>query len=110
MPTPRIISPKSEERIDVRLSGEAKELIEHAAAIEGISVSAFVVGNALFNARQVVAEHDTWKLNRRDSKAFVEALLNPPKPNAALQAAYDRHETGRTTDYLPDTDSFDDDR
>jgi uncharacterized protein (DUF1778 family) len=26
-------------------------------------------------------------LNREDSKAFVEALLNPPEPNAALRKA-----------------------
>jgi uncharacterized protein (DUF1778 family) len=27
------------------------------------------------------------KLNREDSEAFVEALLNPPLPNEALLAA-----------------------
>jgi uncharacterized protein (DUF1778 family) len=80
----------NKERIDIRLSKENKELIERAASIEDISVSAFVVGNALFNARQVVAEHAQWTLRRRDSKAFVQALLNPPEPNETLKAAAER--------------------
>lgn len=83
----------STERIDIRLSKENKELIERAASIEDISVSAFVVGNALCGAKQVVADHDKWLLNRRDSAAFVDALLNPPEPNEALKEAV---ETWRT--------------
>jgi uncharacterized protein (DUF1778 family) len=79
------------ERIDIRLSQENKELIERAASIEDISVSAFVVGNALCGAKQVVADHDKWLLNRKDSTAFVGALLNPPEPNEALSAAAERY-------------------
>ena len=39
----------------------------------------------------VVQEHETWVLNRRESKTFVDALLNPPDPNEALRAAAARY-------------------
>lgn len=85
----------ADERIDLRLSRDAKELIEHAAAIESISVSAFVVGNAMHGAKQVVAGHDRWVLSRRGSAAFVDALLNPPEPNDALKMAAEDYKLRR---------------
>lgn len=63
------------ERIDIRLSKANKELIERAASIEDISVSAFVVASALFNAKIVV--------------------LNPPEPNDALRETADRYKQRR---------------
>lgn len=84
------------ERIDLRLSKANKELIERAASIEDISVSAFVVANALFNAKIVVADHERWLLSRRDSAAFVDAVLNPPEPNDAMRAVAERY-TRRST-------------
>ena len=39
---------------------------------------------------------ETWALNRRASKVFVAALLNPPEPNATLKAAAARYKF-----YLP---------
>lgn len=79
--------PKAEDRIDARLPVETKQLIERAAVITGVTLSDFVVSKAYEAARTVVQEHDTWVLNRRQSKAFVEALLNPPEPNDALKRA-----------------------
>lgn len=62
-------------RIDIRLPAETRELLEHAAAIEGVSLSAFIVGNATIAAKQVVAEHTQWKLSCADSRKFVAAIL-----------------------------------
>jgi uncharacterized protein (DUF1778 family) len=39
----------------------------------------------------LVPEHETWVLNRRESEAFVEALLNPSAPGDALREAAARY-------------------
>ena len=92
--------PKAEDRIDARLPAETKALIERAAVITGVTLSDFVISRAYEAARTIVGEHDTWLLSRRASKAFVEALLSPPKPNAALKAAAARYRS-RSRDIAP---------
>lgn len=83
--------PKAEERIDARLPAETKQLIERAAGITGVTTSDFIISKAYEAATTVVHEYDTWTLSRRDSKAFIDALLNPPEPNKALKAAAARY-------------------
>ena len=83
--------PQAEGRIDARLPTETKQLIERAAIITGVTVSDFVISKAYEAAAMVVQEHETWVLNRRESKTFVDALLNPPDPNEALRAAAARY-------------------
>ena len=85
--------PKAEDRIDARLPAETKQLIERAAVITGVTLSDFVISRAYEAAAAIVREHDTWVLSRRESKAFVEALLSPPAPNKALRAAAARYKT-----------------
>ena len=84
---------KAEERIDARLPSETKQLIERAAVITGVTVSSFIVSRLYEAATSVVREHENWVLNRRDSKAFVDALLNPPEPNEALRNAAARYKS-----------------
>jgi uncharacterized protein (DUF1778 family) len=64
----------SNERLDMRLPAETKEMIERAASLAGVSLSAFVVSAARDAAIKVIEQHETWRLNRRDSKAFVDAV------------------------------------
>jgi uncharacterized protein (DUF1778 family) len=91
--------PKAEERIDARLPAETKQMLERAAVITGVSLSDFVISKAFEAATTIVREHDTWMLNRRQSKAFVDALLHPPQPNAVLRDAARRYRsrTGNVT-------------
>jgi uncharacterized protein (DUF1778 family) len=88
---PRTRRPKAEDRIDARLPTETKQIIERAAFISGVTLSDFVVSKAYEAAQTLVREHEGWVLNRRQSKAFVEALINPPEPNEALKAAAVRY-------------------
>lgn len=88
---PRTRRPRAEDRIDARLPTETKQLIERAAALSGVTLSDFVVSKAYEAAQILVREHEGWVLNRRQSKAFVEALLNPAEPNEVLQAAATRY-------------------
>ena len=43
--------------------------------------------SAQAQARRVIEEHTRLQLSIEDSQAFVEALLNPPEPNARMIAA-----------------------
>jgi uncharacterized protein (DUF1778 family) len=88
---PRAPRANKGDRIEARLSREAKTIIEHAASLEGVSASDFVVSHAQQAARQVISDHERWRLDRSQSEAFVQALLNPPEPNEALRRAAERY-------------------
>src|SRR3546814_17109957 len=74
------------ERLEARVTAEQKALIEHAAALEGRSITDFVLTSVQDAAKRAIAEHEVLQLSVRDSKAFVEALLNPPVPSTRLRA------------------------
>jgi uncharacterized protein (DUF1778 family) len=74
-------------RLEVRVSAAQKSLIQHAAAMSGRTLSEFVVNSALDAARLMIAEHESIRLSREEQQAFVQALLQPPEPNARLQRA-----------------------
>src|SRR5690348_5286766 len=78
------------DRLEARLSPDTKALFQEAAAIQGRSLTDFVVGSALDAARRIVRQNEWIELSRRDRIAFVEALLNPPAPNDRLQNAMRR--------------------
>lgn len=75
-------------RIEARVTPETKEAIEHAAALEGISVTDFIVRAARDAAEQTIRSHEVITLSAEDSLRFVEAILNPPEPNEALRRAF----------------------
>ena len=79
------------ERINLRLSGTAKRRIERAAAVEGKTVSAFIVSSALENAERTARRHETIALAREDAARFFDALADPPPPNDRLRAALEEH-------------------
>jgi len=51
----------------------------------------FLVHTVVEAAKRTVHESEFVELSRRDKVAFVEALLNPPTPNANLREAMERH-------------------
>ncbi|MDF5731323.1 MAG: DUF1778 domain-containing protein [Rhizonema sp. PD38] len=79
------------ERLEARLTREQKELLQQAASLEGRTLTDFVVSSAHAAALRTIQEHTLMSLTKRDSEAFVEALLNPPEPGAALLAAAKRY-------------------
>jgi uncharacterized protein (DUF1778 family) len=78
-------------RLEARVSRETKALWEKAAAVQGRKVTEFVVNSAVEAAHRVLRENELADLTRHDKIAFVEALLNPPSPNARLRSAVARH-------------------
>lgn len=74
-------------RLEARVSAAQKSLFQQAAALSGRTLSEFVIVSAQEAARRVIAEHESIRLSREEQMAFVQALLNPPEPNARLQRA-----------------------
>jgi len=80
-----------QERMHIRLDAPSKKKLERAAAYAHKSVSEFVLGPALNAADDVIHEHETIALNHADWERFLDALENPPEPNAKLRAAFAEH-------------------
>ena len=79
------------ERVQVRIDRAAKRMLERAAALANTTVSAFVVNSALDAAGRLIQEREQLVLSERDWDVFFDALVNPPKPNAALRKAFAAH-------------------
>jgi uncharacterized protein (DUF1778 family) len=71
-------------RIDLRITRKQKELLARAAALSGVSMSSFLVNNALDQAKRIVSESEAIVLSDRDRDLFYSLLKNPPKPNKNL--------------------------
>jgi uncharacterized protein (DUF1778 family) len=75
------------ERIELRVGASAKDLIQRAMAVTGLTAGDL----AYEGARRVLAEHERMVLTGADREAFLEALMNPPEPTEKLVAALRRH-------------------
>ncbi len=73
------------ERIHLRASFEAKQTIEQAAALSGVSISAFVLEHAYQAARKTILEQHQIRLCREDWEALAQVLENPPPPTQAMR-------------------------
>jgi uncharacterized protein (DUF1778 family) len=74
-------------RLDARLTGAQKELLEHAAALQGLPLTAFVLASAEEAALKTIREHEAISVSERDREVFIAALLNPPRPSNRLRVA-----------------------
>lgn len=74
-------------RLEARVAPEVKALWQQAAELEGRTLTDFVIASVQKAALDVIDRHQTLKLNREDSEAFVAALLEPSQPNKALRVA-----------------------
>ncbi len=79
------------ERLEARLSRKQKELIQHAADLAGRSLTDFILSASQEAANKVILEHEMITLTAQESKNFVNALMNPPAANLALQKAAKRY-------------------
>jgi uncharacterized protein (DUF1778 family) len=77
-------------RLEARISTDLHALLRRAAELQGRTVTDFVTESLRTAARQAVDEATLLRLLEEDQARFVEALLNPPEPNAALKRAFER--------------------
>ncbi len=76
------------DRIDVRLSKEQKELIKFACSLSGFkNLSEFILFCVNKEANKIIIENNQILQSMEDKKVFLDALLNPPQPNKQLQKA-----------------------
>jgi uncharacterized protein (DUF1778 family) len=79
------------QRLEARVTAEQKTLIEHAAALQGRTVTDFVLTSVQDAARRAIEEYQQLELSVRDSQAFVDALLNPKPVNRRLRKTVRRY-------------------
>jgi uncharacterized protein (DUF1778 family) len=79
------------ERLEARVPIFLKRIIQRAADLQGRSITDFVIASLDKSAREIVREHEVMKLNAEDSMIFANALIDPPKANAALRRAFAAH-------------------
>lgn len=76
------------DRIDVRISKEQKELFKYASELRGFkSLTEFVVFCINSEANKIINDNNTMLSSLEDKRIFVNALLNPPVPNDKLKRA-----------------------
>jgi uncharacterized protein (DUF1778 family) len=83
----QVSATKKVERLEARVTAEEKEAIETAARLRGTSITDFVVMSAREAALRAIRESEALSLAEASRRVFVEALLNPPKPNPRALAA-----------------------
>lgn len=74
-------------RIDLRVTQEQKELLERAAALKGVSLSAYTLFYVLPAAKQEVDSHERLVLSNRDRDLFMSVMENPPQLKGKLKSA-----------------------
>lgn len=67
------LNPK-EERIELRVSNEQKSIIEKAANINGLSLSSYMLSQALQSARIDIENSELIKLTNKDRDLFVNSI------------------------------------
>lgn len=76
------------DRIDVRISKEQKELFKRASVISGFkNLTEFIVHCVSKESKSLLMEESQLLKNEEDKRIFFHALLNPPSPNAHLKKA-----------------------
>lgn len=73
------------EKLDLRLTRNAKRALQAAAAVAHRSVSEFVLESALSRADETLADRRAFILNAAQWKAFLVALDAPPRPLLHLE-------------------------
>jgi uncharacterized protein (DUF1778 family) len=76
------------EKLDLRLSKEAKRTLQAAAAAARKSVSDFVLESALGEAEERLADRRVFTLDSKGWDAFVAALDAPPRRHARLERLF----------------------
>jgi uncharacterized protein (DUF1778 family) len=79
------------ERLETRITADQKRLIERAAALQGRTVTDFVLTSVQEAAQRAIEEYQRLELSVRDSEAFVDALLNPKPVNRRLRETVRRY-------------------
>lgn len=84
MPTAASRSETRTEKLDLRLTRSAKNILQTAAQAERRSVSDFVLDSALSRAAETLPDRQRFGLDAKQWKAFQAMLDAPPRPAPRL--------------------------
>ncbi|MFM2043883.1 MAG: hypothetical protein RLY86_2459 [Pseudomonadota bacterium] len=73
------------EKLDLRLSADAKRTLQMAAAATGRSVSDFVLESAMARAEESLPDRRYFTLSPEQWEAFQNALDAPPRPMPRME-------------------------
>jgi uncharacterized protein (DUF1778 family) len=71
-------------RMEFKTTTDMKELLSQAAALDGLDLTAFVLGPAIEKARKVLNEHASIALAKQGQAALVQLLHAQPQPTQAM--------------------------
>lgn len=73
-------------RMELKTTTEAKQLLNQAAVLDGMDLTAFVLGSAIERARKVIADHALISLTLKGQSALADLLNNSPQPTQDMKA------------------------
>lgn len=79
-----IAEPRTE-RVDLRMTADAKRTLQRAAAVSNKTVTEFLVDAGLNAAFDALADRRVFQLDAKRWNAFMAALDNPPNDNPGLR-------------------------
>lgn len=77
-------------RLEARISTDLHTLLKRAAALQGRTMTDFVITAVQDAAQQAIEQAEVMRLSLADQEYFAQALLSPPEPAPALKRAFDR--------------------
>jgi uncharacterized protein (DUF1778 family) len=77
-------SSQRSDKLDIRISPEAKRILQEAARERHTTISQFVVDSALVAANEVLAERTRIGLDSAQWAAFMTALDAPPRTHPRM--------------------------
>lgn len=83
-------STASTSRLEARISPGLHSTLKRAAQIQGRTMTDFVIAAVQEAAQKAIEQAQFVRLSAADQEAFANALMAPPKPNAALKRAFKR--------------------
>ena len=78
-------------RIDLRVTPEQKQLLEKAASLKGISLSAYTLSHLLEIAQKDIDNHEKLVLSNQDRDLFLSVIENPPQLSGKLKTAIKKY-------------------
>ena len=82
------------DRLETRVPPELKAILQRAAALQGQTLTDFVLAATMEAARQVIQKHEMLELSQRDQVVFAETLLDPPGATSRMKKAANRYRQG----------------
>ena len=80
-------------RLEARIPSELHALVKHAASVQGVSLTDFVISAVRAEAERTIERHTVMQLSLRDQLALASALTDTEgKPTPAMRNVKRHHE------------------